>query len=60
MITQILQHNIKYTYFYWNMDLSESEEEHIKEKIIDGYSGGELCYFDMDKQEENRGWWEIV
>lgn len=60
MIAEILQHKIKYTYFYYNMDLTESEEKHIKEMIIDGYTCGVLEHFSPEPNEENHGWWEMV
>lgn len=59
METQILLHNIKYAYFYYDLELPESEEEHIEQMIRDGFRCGELNHYDIDKGD-NRGWWEIV
>jgi len=43
-------------------ELTEHGEERAQECIIDGCSSGELnCYYvDGKKEEEIRGWWEII
>lgn len=59
MQTEILQHQIK----YWFRDnpekeLSECSVMFIESMIKEGYSSGEICEYDGDK--DYRGWWEIV
>jgi hypothetical protein len=54
----ILHHNISY-YYDNGIDMPEQEEEHVKEMIMEGYSSGELNYFDPITDEEIRGWWSI-
>ena len=39
-------------------ELPESEEEHIRECLNDGYAQGELCYVDKYDITHN-GWWNI-
>jgi hypothetical protein len=43
---------------YWYdkpQDMPESEQEHVKEMLEQGYVEGEL-----NDANENRGWWRIV
>lgn len=40
-------------------ELPESEEEHIKKMLCDGYNQGELCYNDGEHDQEYYGWWKI-
>lgn len=60
--TKILLHNIEWWYrddYHKEIDeLPESEEEHIKQSIIDGFHSGELNYYD-ENENNHRGWWEI-
>ena len=58
-IINILKHNISYSYRDYDGIMDESEEEHVKDMIIDGYSSGELCMLGEDGNTEYRGWWEI-
>ena len=59
--TYILRHEICYWYENTDMpELPDSEEEHIKRMIIDGYHSGELCYDDVDEGITHYGWWKIV
>lgn len=61
MTIEILQHTIEYNYFgNEKMILPESEEEHIREEIKEGFKAGELRYYDSETDEEFSGWWEIV
>ena len=61
LTTYILQHKIGFYYDNLNItELPESEEEHIKEMIIEWYNQGELCYYDSEVEEEYRGWWKIL
>ena len=50
---EILQHNISY-YYDKDQEMPESEQEHVKECIIDGCNQGKLC-----DGNENGGWWSI-
>jgi len=54
---EILQHTVKY-YYNNDMDMPESEEEHVKNMIIEGYNQGELNTIGEDG-DETRGWWQI-
>jgi len=62
MNTTILQHNISY---HWNddgyedLELCETDIEHIEEQIKEGYNQGELCQV-VNQETEVRGWWKIV
>lgn len=40
-------------------NLDSEVEERVKTMINDGYSSGELCYYDGDLEIEFRGWWKI-
>ena len=51
---EILQHTISY-YYDKDQEMPESEQAHVQEMIIDGYTAGEL-----NDVNENRGWWSIV
>ena len=53
----IVRHRITYWYDEYDGELIESEEEHIKNLLIEGCWCGELCFTDGDN--EYRGWWEI-
>jgi hypothetical protein len=55
---EILQHNISY-YYDNGMEMSEAEQDHIKDCIIDGYSQGELSSLTPDGNSEVHGWWHI-
>jgi hypothetical protein len=60
MLTRILKHDVEFNYFDKDItELPESEEEHIIEMITEGYSSGELNYYDQDSDTEIGGWWEI-
>lgn len=52
--TIILQHTVSY-YYDNNQDMTEGDQEHVQEMIIEGYSSGEL-----NDKNEHRGWWAIV
>ena len=54
---EILQHNISY-YYNHDQEMPEHEEQHVRDMIIEGYSGGELN--DSNDKTENYGWWRIV
>lgn len=54
---KIYLHNIEYEYFDFDMTMDEYSEEHIKNCIKEGYSGGELIY--EDDKIFTRGWWNI-
>ena len=61
MITEILQHNISYS---WNdgveRKLDECDIEHIEQLIKDGFNQGELCQtINPDTGDEASGWWSI-
>jgi uncharacterized protein YciU (UPF0263 family) len=62
MKTEILLHNIEFNWRDGNelRQLSETDEEHIKNCIKDEYIEGELNQFDHENQKEIRGWWNIV
>lgn len=47
-------YEIKY-YYNKAQDMPESEQEHVKEMLEEGYVEGEL-----NDLNENRGWWKIV
>ena len=55
---KILEHTIKY-WFDDDLDiLFDTDIDHIKEQIEEGYTSGELCHI-TGKYEERRGWWRI-
>lgn len=58
--TEILLHPIEY-YFRNDSEreLTESDEEHIKQMITEGYVEGELNSYDPETEEEFSGWWKI-
>lgn len=57
---KILFHDVEYWYRdYPEMKLPESEEEHIIYMINQGYSSGELNYYDHKSDQEYSGWWQI-
>ncbi|MGV4321274.1 hypothetical protein [Bacillus mojavensis] len=61
MKKEILFHTIEYWYeMHPNMALPESEEEHIKQMINEGYREGELNYNDNETEKQYYGWWKIV
>ena len=46
---------------YWydrDQEMPESEQEHVKEMIEQGYVEGQLIYVDP-KDRGNNGWWKI-
>lgn len=55
---EILQHNIEY-FYDTEQEMPESEREHVKRSIIDGYREGQLVYM-MPDGSSNIGWWKIV
>ena len=64
METTILQHGIK---FWWrdesNRGLCESDIDHIKKCIEEGYREGDLCqliHYGENEEAEIYGWWEIA
>lgn len=60
MKTRILFHNVEYWYQeHPEMKLPEVEEEHIIYMINNGYSSGELNYYDDEMDREYYGWWQI-
>jgi len=56
---EICQHNISYYYRGYNGEMVESEQEHVKEMICEGYNQGELCMLNDNGTKEYRGWWHI-
>ena len=56
---EILQHNISYCYRDYDGEMNETEQEHVKEMIVEGYGQGELCMLGKDGMTEYRGWWKI-
>ena len=58
----ILHHRIGWHYIdsFNPSELPESEEEHIKEMIKEGYSSGQLVYTLPKGKIEHIGWWEII
>jgi hypothetical protein len=56
---EILQHNISYYYREYDGEMPESDQDHIKECIEQGYNQGELCFVGDDGNTEYRGWWHI-
>jgi len=56
-IIKILFHKISYYYDDDCLEMPDSDQEHVKDMIIDGCNQGELCYYDHEK--EYRGWWHI-
>lgn len=60
MRTNILFHEVEYWYNdYPEMELKESDREHIIYMINNGYSSGELNYYDSETDKEYYGWWQI-
>jgi hypothetical protein len=55
---KILFHEISY-YYDNDQKMPEIEEEHVKEMINNGFSSGELNFYDHKTDQEIRGWWEI-
>lgn len=58
---EILLHTI--SYFYHddsNMDMPESDIEHVEKMIKDGYREGELCCIPAYKEIAVYGWWKII
>lgn len=58
---EILQHKVE----YWfrdepELEVNECDIEHLEQMIKEGYSSGELCQYDCEKEEEYRGWWKII
>jgi hypothetical protein len=57
---KILQHRVEYSYRdEYEGEISESDVDHIKGMIDEGYREGELCTFN-DAEETHYGWWKIV
>ena len=62
---EILQHTVEYWFrnddnYVDGICLDDGAEEHIRNKIEEGYSQGELCSLGQDGDEiEERGWWRI-
>jgi hypothetical protein len=58
---EILQHDIYYWYKDgYKSDMDESDQEHIKKMIEEGYREGELCTTDKDNPDKTHyGWWSI-
>jgi len=42
-------------YYEKDQEMPESEREHVKEMLEEGYTSGEL-----NDSNENRGWWNLV
>lgn len=60
MKTEILFHEVEYWYNYEpEMELQETDREHIIYMINEGNSSGELNYLDSETDEEFSGWWQI-
>lgn len=55
---RICAHTIEYNYDGYNGEITESEEQHIRECLIENYVEGELNMLN-DKDIEIRGWWRI-
>ena len=58
-IIEILQHNISYYYKNYDGEMPESDQDHVKDAIVDGCNQGELCFHNSDFDKEYRGWWHI-
>ena len=58
-IIRICQHNISYYYRDYDGDMPESDQDHIKDCIVEGYNQGELCMIGDGGTKEYRGWWHI-
>jgi hypothetical protein len=62
----ILQHKVEYWFrnddkYVDGICLADSDEEHIKNMIIEGYNQGELCSSGQNGDENvEYGWWKIV
>lgn len=56
---EILKHEICYWYDD-DQEMPESEQEHVQNMIIQGYSSGELNCLMPDGNTENRGWWSVL
>jgi hypothetical protein len=56
---EICQHNISYYYRDYEGEMPDSEQEYVKECIVNGYNQGELCFVGDDGTTEYRGWWHI-
>jgi len=41
----------------YDEELDDSNKEHVKNMIIEGYTNGELNQLDVDGNTEHRGWW---
>lgn len=39
--------------------LQDAAEQRAREMIAEDYREGELCYYDVDTDQEYRGWWQI-
>jgi len=49
--------------FWYEKSLSgmpESEQEHVKEMLEQGFTSGELLYDAKGDGAINRGWWEVI
>jgi len=58
---EILLHNIEYWYEEKEeMEITESDIEHVKKMIDDGCYQGELCTIPDGEDEEVYGWWKII
>jgi len=58
---KILQHDISYWYRDTDLDMDDSEQEHIAYVINQGYREGELNMTDPNNPDETfRGWWRIT
>jgi hypothetical protein len=58
-IIEICSHNISYYYKGYDGEMPESEQEHVKELICEGFNQGELCMYNHSGTKEYRGWWHI-
>ena len=57
----LLFHDISYFYKNTNVEMNDSDQEHIVYMITNGYSEGELCMVDKENHDiEYRGYWEIA
>jgi hypothetical protein len=57
---EICCHNISYYYRDSDMEMTESDIEHIKQLICDDFNQGELCSISEETGLEIYGWWSIV
>jgi len=55
---EILQHNVEYWYNGTDMEMTEVDEDLVKNMIIGGYNQGDLYGLD-DDDNAHRGWWNI-